>query len=144
MGGTTGRAPVAITARLNLRAAPADLSVSRPVKRPSPRKTSTPSVAEARGRIVGAELRPELAHARHDRGEIDAGALGTRMPNSPASRTSAAGARRAQQRLGRHAADVEAVAAEAAPARPAPPRAEAGGAGGRDQPGGAGAEDHQV
>ena len=144
IGGTTGRAPVAIMARLNLRVAPATVSVSRPVNRPSPRKTSTPSVAKAGGRVVGGECCPEPAHARHDRGEVDAGALGHADAEVAGVAHVGRGARRAQQRLGRHAADVETVAAEALALDQCHPATEAGRAGGRDQPGGAGAEDHEV
>ena len=43
MGGAVARAPVAMTARVKVSRRPSISSVARPVKRPSPRKTSTPS-----------------------------------------------------------------------------------------------------
>ena len=99
---------------------------------------------EPLGRVVATEVGAEAAHPLHGRGEI--GFRGHRRVPGESRRVAEIGVepRRAQERLGRYAAEVQAIAAEEVPFHQRHLGAEGGGAGRGDQPGGAGAEDDEV
>ena len=96
------------------------------------------------GRVVATDVGAEAAHALHGRGEIRFG-VHRRAPGE-SRRVVEVGVepRRAQERLGGNAAEVQAVAAHQVLFHQRYPGAEGGGAGRGDQPGGAGAKDDEV
>ncbi len=123
---------------------PSTSTESRPVKRPCPRKTSTPTLVRRAAPSIG------LICARSRRMRSIAAA---KSPPALRPRRAERGARRARRarraparmtRLRRHAADVEAVAAEQMALDQRDLGAEPGRADRAHQAGGAGADHHQV
>ena len=119
-------------------------TVSGPVKRPSPRKTSTPSPLKRSRRVVAADPRADAAHALHHGGEVGLDVSADAHAEGPGRADVADDPRGADHALRGHAADVEAVAAQEMPLDERHARAEAGRARRRHQARGAGADDDQV
>ena len=116
MGGAAARAPVAITARRNRSVRPSTSTVVGLGEAAVAEEDVDAEVAVKRSPpSLGADAGPQPAHPLHDGGEIDL----DRRPTAHAELARAPRARRraggADQRLGRHAADVEAVAAQEMP-----------------------------
>ena len=103
-----------------------------------------PQLAEALHRVVVADVGADAAHAFHHRGEVHLHVVRPADAEQAGVADLRHHARRADDALGRDAADVQAVAAQVVALDQGDLGAQAGGARRGHQPGRAGADHHQV
>ena len=143
MGGAVARAPVAIDGARELEAVAVHLERRRSREAPAAEEDVHAEPGEAPRAVDRCEAGAEPSHARHHGGEVDVDRGHVHAEGAGLARVGG-GARRGDDRLRRHAADVQAVAAEDVALDERHARAEPGGARRRDEAGGARADDDEV
>ena len=143
IGGTAAVLPAAMTMRRAVSRRPSTISASGATKRASPRSTVAPSARNRASESVGAMAAITPCTCSRTAFQSISGS-GRRMPKRAAAARRLGGMRGGEQRLARHAAEVQAVAAHPVALDQRHAQAELRGDRGHGQAGRAGADHRQV